>query len=191
MNALHTRILERAIELNGSVAALALRLGVAAETVLLWKQERATIPADIVEKLLDVLLDAEVAALAKRVPEAAPRRARILIVDDEPASAYTLARIVKQLGHDAETVTDSADALPTARRLRPDVVFIDLRMPGADGVEIARALKAEGLGSHIVAATAYPLELQRERTTAAGFAGHLVKPVDRGSVEKLLLTALA
>ncbi|HWI35881.1 MAG TPA: response regulator [Burkholderiales bacterium] len=188
MNNLHIRILHRALEIKGSAAALASHLGVMPETVTLWKQARATVPPAIVEKLLDVLLAADIASLASEAV-AGGRLGRVLIIDDEPASAYSLARIVKQLGYEVETVTDGASALPAARRLRPDVIFMDLRMPGADGVEVARALKAEGLGSHIVAASAYASELQRERTTAAGFAAHLLKPIDRQSVEDLL-TAL-
>lgn len=189
MNTLHIRILNRALELKGGGRALAAHLAVPAETVQLWSQGRATIPAAIVEKLLDVLLAADIASLASQAPNTTARVGRVLIVDDEAASAYTLARIVQQLGYDVETTTDSGSALALARRLKPDVVFIDLRMPGADGVEVARALKAEGLGSRIVAATAYVSELQRERTTQAGFAGHLLKPVDKHSVEQLL-TAL-
>lgn len=186
-SSLHIRILNRALEIKGGSAALAQDLGVAAETVMLWSQARATIPPAVVEKLLDLLLAADIASLAPASVGAPPRIGRVLVVDDEPASAYSLARIVKQLGYEVETITDGAGALPAARRLRPDVVFIDLRMPGADGVEVARALKAEGLGGRIVAATAYASELQRERTTAAGFAGHLLKPVDRRSVEDLLI----
>ena len=188
-NNLHIRVLNRAAELKGGAEALASHIGVAIETLMLWKTGRVTIPPAMIEKLLDVLLAADIASLTKH-PSGAPRSlGRVLVVDDEAASAYSLARIVAQLGYHVETATDSASALPIARRLKPNVVFIDLRMPGADGVEVARALKAEGLGSKIVAATAYASELQRERTHAAGFAGHLIKPVDRRTVEELL-TAL-
>jgi CheY-like chemotaxis protein len=184
MSNLHIRILNRALELKGGGRALATHLGVPVETMMLWTQRRATIPPAIVEKLLDVLLAADIASLT---PAATPRVGRVLIIDDEPASAYALARIVKQLGYDVETSNDSASAVPLARQMKPDVVFIDLRMPGADGVDVARALKAEGLGGRVVAATAYASELERERTTAAGFAGHLLKPVDKHSVEQLLI----
>lgn len=189
MNNLHIRILNRALELKGGGRALAAHLGVPAETLMLWSQGRATIPAGVVEKLLDVLLAADIASLTPAAGTTPARLGRVLIVDDEPASAYTLGRIVKQLGYDVETTTDSTQALALARRLKPDVVFIDLRMPGADGVEVARVLKAEGFGGRIVAATAYASELERERTAKAGFAGHLLKPIDKRSVEEIL-TAL-
>jgi len=65
-------------------------------------------------------------------------------------------------------------------------VFIDLRMPGMDGVEVAEQLKADGLATHVVAATAYRSELERQRTAAAGFAAHLLKPIDQQSLEQLL-----
>lgn len=186
MKSLHIRVLHRALEIKGGGRALAAHLGVPAETVRLWSQGHAAIPAAMVEKLLDVLAATDIKALTPEPANAKGRVGRVLIVDDEPASAYALGRIVKQLGYEVETSTDSGSALTLARRFQPDVVFIDLRMPGADGVEVARALKAEGLGGRIVAATAYTSELQRARTTAAGFAGHLLKPVDRDSVEQIL-----
>ena len=186
MKYLYTRILRRAIELKGDAEALASHIGTTPESIKLWSEDRATIPPEIIEKVLDVLLDADVRALSG--PSQAQDRPlpRVLVVDDDPGGAYSLARVLRQLGHAVEIAADGPAALTTARKFRPDVVFVDLRMPGMDGVEIAQLLKAEGLGTHIVAATAYPAELERHRTSAAGFAAHLVKPIDQHSLSRVL-----
>ena len=185
-NQLNGRALRRAAELKGGNEALASYLGVSHETLLLWLKGKASMPVQYFDKVLDILLDGDVASLtgADRAP--LKDAARVLVVDDDPGGAYGLARVLRQLGHPVETATDGPSAIEVARRQRPDVIFLDLRMPGMDGVEVARALKAEGLGVHIVAATAYPSELQQQRTAAAGFSAHVVKPVEAASIEKLL-----
>lgn len=185
-NNLNARILARAIELKGGLEPLAAHIGASAESVLLWKQGRANIPADTVEKLLDVLLDADLALLGGAKLPIGARSARVLVIDDDPGGAYSMARVLKQLGHPVETASDGKSALVAARRFKPDVVFVDLRMPGMDGVEVARLLRAEGLATHIIAATAYRSELEQERTTAAGFSGHVLKPVDQRALEQIL-----
>ena len=183
-NDLYTRVLQRAVAVKGDTEALASSLGVAETTVRLWMQGKATLPAHMFEKLLDLLLDDDVAGLTGA--KAAAAKEPVLVVDDDPSGAYSLARALKQLGHPVEIAHDGPTALELARRLRPSIVFLDLRMPGMDGVDIARLLKAEGLGTHIVAATAFPSELQQQRTAAAGFDAHVVKPLEPASLEKLL-----
>jgi CheY-like chemotaxis protein len=184
-NDLHIKALERASAVKGGIAKLAAHLAVSESTLALWMKGKATVPASVFEKVLDVLLDGDMAALTGSVrTEVKP--ARVLVVDDDPSGAYGLARALKELGHPVEVAHDGPHALEIARQLRPEVVFLDLRMPGMDGVEIARLLKAEGLGTHIIAATAYPSELQQQRTAAAGFDAHVVKPVEPASLEKLL-----
>lgn len=183
---LNARILARAIELKGGVEALAAHIGTSEESVLLWKQGRANISADMVEKLLDVLLDADLASLAGAKLPIGARTARVLVIDDDPGGAYSMARVLRQLGHQVETASDGQSALVAARRFKPDVVFVDLRMPGMDGVEVTRLLRAEGLAPHVIAATAYRSELEQDRTTSAGFSGHVLKPVDQRALEQIL-----
>lgn len=184
MKDLYARIVQRAIAIKGSTEALAAFLGVANEKVAQWAQAQGSIPAPMLEKLLDVVLAADVASLTG--PNAGKALPRVLVIDDDLAAAYGLARIVKGLGYDVETAIDGRTALEIARRFRPQLIFVDLRMPDIDGVEMAHRLRAEGLGTHLVASTAYPSELERERTTKAGFSAHLVKPVDQRSLEQLL-----
>ena len=186
-NDLHIKALERASAVKGGIGSLATFLGVSESTVALWMQGKATLPAPMFEKVLDILLDGDMAALiGASARTEAKTQARVLVVDDDASGAYGLAHALRELGHRVDIAHDGPTAIETARRVRPEVVFLDLRMPGMDGVEIARMLKAEGLGQHIIAATAYPSELQQQRTAAAGFDAHLVKPVEPGSLEKLL-----
>lgn len=183
---LHVKALARASAVKGGIANLASFLGVSESTLALWMKGKATLPAAMFERVLDILLDGDMAALTGTVRTELKAPVRVLVVDDDPSGAYGLARSLKELGHPVEIAHDGPSAIETARRLRPEVIFLDLRMPGMDGVEIARVLKAEGLGAHIIAATAYPSELQQQRTAAAGFDAHVVKPVEPGSLEKLL-----
>jgi len=185
-NDLHLRALERASAVKGGIGKLAAHLAVSESTLVLWMKGKATLPAAMFEKVLDVLLDGDMVALTGSARTELKAPARVLVVDDDPSGAYGLARSLKELGHPVEVAHDGPTAIETARQLRPEVIFLDLRMPGMDGVEIARVLKAEGLGTHIIAATAYPSELEQQRTAAAGFDAHLVKPVEPGSLAKLL-----
>lgn len=180
------KALQRAAELKGGTESLAVHLAVSHATLLLWLQRKAAIPAKTFEKLLDLLLESDVVALGGAIPAEPARTSRILVVDDDAGGAYGLARILRQLGHEVETAADGPSALALARRFRPQVIFLDLRMPGMDGVELAQALRAEGLGAHFVAATAYAGELGRARERAARFDAHLLKPAEAGSVQKLL-----
>jgi CheY-like chemotaxis protein len=181
------RALKRAAELKGGADKLATHLGVPHSTLQLWLTDKATLPQQIFDKVIDVMLEDDIAAL-KGTPPPAPAKAppRVLVVDDDVSGAYGLARVIQQLGYPVETASDGPTAMESARRFRPEVIFLDLRMPGMDGVEIARLLKAEGLGSHIVAATAYQSELDRTRTVSAGFDAQVLKPLDAASLEKLL-----
>ena len=187
MKDLHDRILQRMVELSGGADKLAVHLKVPASTLQLWLQGKATIPPEVAGQLVDMILAADLASLIDAAKKEQTRKLpRILVVDDDPSGAYGLARVIKQLGYPVETAADGPSALETARRFHPEVVFVDLRMPGMDGVQVADLLRAEGLATHIIAATAYRSELERDRTAAAGFAGHLLKPVDKNALEDLL-----
>jgi len=111
---------------------------------------------------------------------------RAEVVLQDAASYQAMVDRLRELGYPVDVANDGPSALELARRVRPEVVFIDLRMPGMDGVEVAEQLKADGLATHVVAATAYRSELERQRTAAAGFAAHLLKPIDQQSLEQLL-----
>ena len=176
----------RAVELKGGADKLATHLGVPLSTLQLWLTDKATLPRQVLDKVIDVMLEGDIAALSGTPPASAKAPPRVLVVDDDVSGAYGLARVIQQLGYPVETASDGPTAMKIARRFRPEVIFLDLRMPGMDGVEIARLLKAEGIGSRIVAATTYQSELENKRTVKAGFYAHVVKPLDAASLEKLL-----
>jgi CheY-like chemotaxis protein len=184
MNETHLKALHRAAQLEGGVSSLASRLGVSEQSLLLWMDAKASVPPPVFLKVVDLLLAAEMSGL--KAAQDGAIHPRILVVDDDLGGAYSLARIIKQMGHAVETATSGAAAIEMARRLRPDVIFLDLRMPDMDGVTVAEKLRAEGLDAQIIAATAYGSEEDRRRTASAGFKAHLVKPIEPKSLQGLL-----
>ena len=119
---------------------------------------------------------------------AAGTRKRVLIVDDNADGANSLGQLLALLGHETAMVYDGQAALDRAAAFAADVVLLDLGMPGLDGFEICRRLRAAE-STHrprIVAMTGWGREEDRARTAAAGFDGHLVKPVDLALLERLL-----
>ena len=118
---------------------------------------------------------------------AGPAR-RVPVVDDQPDSTDSLALILRLRGHEVRTASDGPSALEEFARYRPEVVFLDLGLPGMSGYDVARRLRAmpEARDVRLVALTGYGTEADRERTRAAGFDVHLAKPVDPQAVETLL-----
>jgi CheY-like chemotaxis protein len=108
-----------------------------------------------------------------------PRVRRILVVDDNEDSAAMLAALLRFDGHEVLTALSGSQAVETAAATRPDVVLLDIGLPGMDGYEVARCIRTElGEGPpSLVAITGWGREEDRERTRSAGFAAHLVKPV--------------
>jgi signal transduction histidine kinase/CheY-like chemotaxis protein len=104
---------------------------------------------------------------------------RILLVDDNADALEALQVILQLMGHEVEAATDGESALAVAARFRPELVALDIGLPGIDGYEVARRLRAlPGLaGAVLVALTGYGQDEDRERARAAGFDHHLLKPV--------------
>jgi PAS domain S-box-containing protein len=116
-----------------------------------------------------------------------PRR-RILVVDDNADAALTVGTLLRAWGHDVHTVFNGAAALEEARSFRPEIVLLDIGMPGMSGYDVARELRAHPIdpGTIIVALTGYGRESDRERSFEAGFDYHLTKPPDPTTLESLL-----
>jgi len=126
---------------------------------------------------------------ALEAPEGPPGPARrVLVVDDQPDSTDSLALFLRLRGHEVYTASDGPGALEEFARCQPEVVFLDLGLPGMSGYDVARRLRAmpEAREVRLVAVTGYGTEADRERTRAAGFDVHLAKPVDPLEVEELL-----
>jgi CheY-like chemotaxis protein len=108
------------------------------------------------------------------------RPVNVLVVDDNPDAAESLALVLEQAGHRVRVAGDGLAALDAAREVRPDVVLLDLGMPGMNGFEAARRLREDPAArpALLVAVTGWDGDEDRRRTRAAGFAHHLVKPAD-------------
>jgi CheY-like chemotaxis protein len=114
---------------------------------------------------------------------------RVLIVDDNIDAAKTLGMLVETLGeNEVHVAHNGTDALRMAQEERPDVVLLDLKMPGMDGYEVARRLRSESWGRDLtlVAVTGWALEDHKRRTHDAGFDRHLTKPADIASLAAVL-----
>ncbi|MDI1475154.1 PAS domain S-box protein [Polyangium sp. y55x31] len=138
---------------------------------------------------LPVLPETEPQADASRASgsrPAAPRR--ILVVDDNADVAESLSMLLRIAGHEVHTAHDGSAALEAARTFRPEVVLLDIGLPGMNGYEVARQLRQDPDQSQaiLVALTGYGHEEDRRRTKEAGFSAHLVKPVDLVALEAVL-----
>jgi CheY-like chemotaxis protein len=112
---------------------------------------------------------------------------RVLVVDDNRDAADTLAAMVRLLGHEAEALYDPQMVEAAVGRLTPDLIFLDLGMPGRSGFDVARSLRAQpnGGGMKLVAVTGWGQAEDRRRSLDAGFDQHLVKPPDLETVKQL------
>jgi signal transduction histidine kinase/ActR/RegA family two-component response regulator len=124
---------------------------------------------------------------------AADRPVSVLVVEDNRDSADSLAVLLKLWGHSAAVAYDGAQALAAVRASAPEVVLMDIGLPGIDGCETARRLLTElGAAAPVLAAvTGYGREDERRRCAAAGFAHHFVKPVDPAELRRLLTRVAA
>lgn len=122
-------------------------------------------------------------------PHAARRR--VLIVDDNDDAGTSLALLLGLQGHDTAVTGGAKEALSRIEAFRPDVALLDLGLPGMDGYELARAIRAlPGFSTlRLIAVSGYGQAEDRRRTREAGFDDHLVKPVDLAMLERALATA--
>lgn len=116
-----------------------------------------------------------------------PRR-RILVVDDNRGNATSLEVLLRALGQDVVAAYDGLSALEMARRHRPELVLLDIGLPGIDGYEVARQCRVDKDLKPImlVAMTGYGKDEDRRRSQEAGFNVHLVKPVNLDDLRLLL-----
>ena len=115
-----------------------------------------------------------------RAAEPAPRSRRVLVVDDNADARKALMLLLEQEGHDVRTAGDGAAALEEAKRFTPEVVLLDIGLPGLDGYAVARQLRAtpQSVDVLLVAITGYGQPEDRAQSRAAGFDHHLLKPVE-------------
>jgi CheY-like chemotaxis protein len=112
------------------------------------------------------------------VPAVSSARQRILVVDDNEDAAELLSELLRSVGHEVVVAYDGPQALEALRRFHADVALLDLGLPGMDGFELARRIRARRNGSvRLIAVTGYGQEHDRAGTRSAGFDVHLTKPV--------------
>jgi two-component system CheB/CheR fusion protein len=141
-----------------------------------------------------VALPAE-AQPAKRVPVAAPivhektaQPRRVLVVEDQPALSRVTVALLEKMGHEVRAAADGPEALLAVREYNPEVVLLDIGLPGMDGYEVARCLRSE-MGDEVpmlVAMTGYSQHEVKRHARKAEFDHHLVKPADMGALRELL-----
>ena len=108
-----------------------------------------------------------------------PRVLRIVLVEDNLDAIHTTALLLREMGHTVEYAANGFVALDVVRRFRPDVVLCDLGLPGLDGYEVCKQIKAdpELRGVQVLALTAYSDQRSRDRARQACFDGYYVKPI--------------
>ena len=106
-------------------------------------------------------------------------RGRVLVIDDNLDCAHGLRLVLGTEGYEAEVAGGGAQGLDRARELVPDIVLCDIEMPGIDGLQLARTMRADPLlaGATLVALTGHGDPDKISRVLAAGFDAHLIKPV--------------
>jgi len=128
------------------------------------------------------------AALFK--PAIAPLHSyRILVVDDNENCAKIMMWTMELLGHTVKMAIDGLAAIELAKSFRPEVVLLDIGLPGMNGYEICQAMRKEPVlqNTVFIAQTGWGQQEHRQRTKDAGFDHHLVKPVDMKALETILL----
>ena len=113
---------------------------------------------------------------------------RVLVVDDNVDQAGTTAWLLKLSGHEVHVAHDGSAALDAARRCHPEYIFLDIGLPGMDGYEVARLLRADPAfaATRIIAVTGYGRAEDHRRSLGAGIDLHLLKPLDPAFLESLL-----
>jgi CheY-like chemotaxis protein len=138
---------------------------------------------------LPLLIEPQKAQLKE--PDAArnvPVARRVLIVDDNEDSAQSMALLLGLEGHQVEVASEGSAAIELACKLHPEVVLLDIGLPGMDGYELARELRSTARVDHAlsIALTGYGQADDRERSRQAGFHHHLVKPADLNDLTALI-----
>ncbi len=133
-------------------------------------------------------LAARVRALSRPHPVADAATLRILIAEDNRDTASSLKFLLQGFGYDVHVVNDGESAVRVAAELRPQVILMDIGMPGMNGYEAARLIRAQGpeMRVRIVALTGLGQQIDRLHSAEAGIDHHLVKPLDLAVLQPIL-----
>lgn len=130
---------------------------------------------------------------AQHISSAPSPRLRVLIADDERDEVATLTALMMDEGHQVREVYRGDAVLDQVRDFSPHVVLLDIGMPGMDGYEVARRMRASPYSPNasLVALTGWGQDEDRKRVREAGFDHHLVKPADLGTLQSLITSIQA
>ena len=119
--------------------------------------------------------------------------AKILIIEDNPPNLELAADLLQAAGHTVVQATSAEEGLRLARAERPDLILMDVRLPGMDGLDAVRVLKRDQGTRHIptVALTAQAMKGDEEAARAAGFDAYVTKPIDTRTFPRTLARLLA
>ena len=122
-------------------------------------------------------------------PDPAGGCGRVMIVDDDPDTAESMVALLDCFGYDAKRADDLDSAVQVAKAFHPQIVLLDIAMPGTDGYEIARRLRAlpeVGKDTLFIGLSGFGQPEYVRRSEAEGFARHLLKPVDPAELNAVL-----
>jgi CheY-like chemotaxis protein len=127
-------------------------------------------------------------AVVRRLQRSPIGKLRILVIEDEEDVREGLRGVLETEGHEVAVAGDGPEGLALLERIGPDAAFIDIGLPGLDGLELARRARAGGSRALLVAISGYAAQRDRHGTSAAGFDFHLAKPPSAEDL-KLVLSA--
>lgn len=115
-------------------------------------------------------------------------RFRILVVDDNPDSAMSMAMLLSMMGHETRTAHDGEAAVAAAEEFRPRVILLDIGLPKLNGYEVAQRIRQEKWGESmfLVAVTGWGQDEDRQRAEDVGMNLHMVKPVEPAALDRVL-----
>jgi len=118
---------------------------------------------------------------------------KILLVEDNPVNRRLAEFLLRSQGYQVRAATNAQEAFDTIKAERPDLILMDVQLPGMDGLEATRKLKAEPTTRDIpvVAVTSYAMKGDREKALAAGCAGYITKPIDKDTFVREVATVLS
>jgi PAS domain S-box-containing protein len=169
-------VVKRIIDLHGgSVEVASAGLGQGSEFTIRLPISKSSAPATATKSAI-------------RADHGQVTKRKVLVVDDNVDAAVSITALLKGWGHEVQTAFNGLASLEKVRRFRPDIILLDIGLPGMSGYDVAKTLRADPSfqGVIIAALTGYGQDADRQRSWEAGFDYHLTKPPDPSILESLL-----